>query len=670
MEDICSKAVAFFMEEVQKMILRQKLIQFVIQDIRGLPMFMSGSRAECIQGLDSDTDIIYESTTVKATVSTERARLLKDRYLENTLPLKRVQYNYYAIVVMDTMDIHPGYTKVKVFDIKQNTSQTTIDVKSLCFDDTEYVSSAQTSQYWKDKIAQGHIFPFRGMHTKFQPHGPCIKFQFGGLEQIHEIDTLFSLKCDWPVAADEWLTRRCEHQWPDLKTIEKIQSMGCSLVPIGHADSPEKHLEWRISFNKAERELVWSFNGTQYACIYFMKIFFHAKIRPKFPDVFPSYFIKTAIFWLIEKSPTDFWKPENLHMCLEKLLEQIITCVAKKEVQNYFIPENNMIDTRSTMRLEQLHSELLIYEKLGPTKWRDVIKMRIEEKDENDVYVHHVEINSLCNVRHISLNVLNTLESDTFSARLEHINEKLKQAKGKGLFQNSCLLLQQEIGTFLSIHNFQRSFSENDATKEGDALQTSLETLADTSFCCGRLMLATYHLYLKRFNEAQGIAADVIRGYNNTIVHYSFYNRDKTPKDEDFVEMFRQKTSSFRETLKHFIAFDVVCPPLLTQFYPEAVQSAMSKFNEVLFINPLFYAYVLHLHCSIELGNSIRTSKVVDDLVSFMEKNSKTFRQTRDFPLCYITGKCLHLVGRTEKGNEYMTMGFEGKHTTALLILI
>ncbi|XP_021347733.1 uncharacterized protein LOC110446761 [Mizuhopecten yessoensis] len=647
MEDLCTKAVKIFMEKVTKMILRQKLVNYVIKNIGQIPMFISGSRVECIQGLDSDTDIIYESKTIVATANTEQAGSL----------LPSTKRDYDAIVVMETSNTHAGYTKVKVFDINQNLSQPQIDVMSLCPDDAKFVSSEQVSQYWKKEIAKGVIFPSHGMYKEYQPHGPCTTFKYGGIMQIYDIDTLFSLKCKWPETATKWLTEHRKCKWPDQNTLATIESMGCSLVPIGHASSSEKGLEWRISFNKAERELVWSFNGTQYACIDFMKIFFHAKISPKFPDVFPSYFIKTTMFWMIEETASEMWRPENLSECLEELLNRLITCIEEKKVRNYFIPLNNMMDTRSTLDLENLLSELRMYKQLGPDKWTEIIKLRVDEVDENDIYLHHVEINSLCVVRHITMTTLDTMEPDTFCSKLKNINDHLERAIGLRFSQNTCLNLQSEIGT---IHELQSFFlSGEDTDKARDNLQPLLQKQADTTFCCGRMMLATLHLYQKSYSEAQAIVEDVIRGYTNKVVHYTFHNRDKTPKDEDYADMYRTKSSTFHETLKRFIAFDIACLPILKKFYPKAVGSVMQNTDSVLFINPLFYAHVIHLHCCVASGNLTRASQVADDLVSFMTKKSKIIRQTSDTSLYHIARECLKMVGRSEEDIASIINPFE-----------
>ncbi|XP_033741760.1 uncharacterized protein LOC117328342 [Pecten maximus] len=661
MEDLCSKVVHVFKDRVSKMILRYKLVNYTIQAIARIPMFVSGSRAEFIQGLKSDSDIIYESPTIRATTDTEQARNLQrdSKHLSDSLPSTKANPDYDAIVVMDTTGAHPGYTKVKLFDITRNQSETKVDVVSLCLDDTKFISSIKVSEYWKKQLAKGRIFPPQGMIKQFEAHGPAITFQYGGMEQIFNIDTLFSLKCDWPETANEWHTRYRQHNWPDQDTIAKVALMGCNLVPIGHAKAPKQQLEWRISFNKVERELIWSFNSTQYACIDIMKIFFHTKISKKFPDVFPSYFIKTTMLWMVEESPAEIWQPENLVQCLEELLKRTITCVERKEVKNYFIPSNNMMDTRSTSDLDLLLSELRNFENLAPTKWTEIIQIRTGDIAENDIYVHHVGFSGLCFARHIILCLLSTLDSDRFSRRLKHISEKLEHAIDQDISKHTCLILLKEIETIHKIHVFQIHLSSGTDTEyEKDDLQLSLTEQAEFTFCCGRLMLATLHLNQGRIKEAYDIADDVISGYDKTIIHYTFHNRDKDPKDEDYDEMYRSKTSTFHETLKRFIALDVVCLPMLIQYYPRAVQGVMEKAKNIVYINPLFYTHVVTLHCFIASGNLIRASEVADDLIAFVEKHSEKIRLTLDTPIYRITGECLNLVGRSQEASKYMEHSF------------
>lgn len=280
MDDQCSKVVHLFEDKLPKMAKRYEIINYTIQVIAQLPLFLSGSKAEFIHGLESDTDLIYESQTIKATTGVEQAS-----YLTNQRQVRPTSTD--AVVVMDTYGTHSGYTKVKLFDVNRYQSKMMIDVRSLCVDGTDYISSMKTSQYWKKQLTNGLIFPSQGMSQQFQPHGPCITFQHGGLERVNDIDTLFSLHCDWPEFANEWRTRHRNFNWPDEKTLAMAATLGGSLVPVGHAYSSEKELEWRISFNKMERQLVLSFNTAQYACIDIMKIFFNMRISPKFPDAFP-----------------------------------------------------------------------------------------------------------------------------------------------------------------------------------------------------------------------------------------------------------------------------------------------------------------------------------------------------------------------------------------------
>ncbi|XP_069142075.1 uncharacterized protein [Argopecten irradians] len=600
LERLCTKSVSIFMEKVTKMIPRVKLRDFTMQCIGCVPMMYLGSQAECIHGLNSDTDIMYESQTIKVVQN-----------LEQTRELGILTQDYDAVVVFDSEGVHQGYTKIKLFDIRRDQAYEEVDVPSLCIDG--YLSNNLVSIFWKDRLSRRDLFPSHGMKNGLYQHGPCITFKYTGTENRvdTDIDSVFTLPCLWPEQANDWFTRPRQHGWPDGKLQNKLKSLGCHLVPIGHTCSPQRHLEWRISFNKPERQLVWSFNGTQFACVDFMKIFFHVKISPKFPDLFPSYFIKTIMFWMVEESDQNIWKPQNLCSCLQGLLDRIISCVEKKELKNYFIPSNNMMDTKPAGRLDALLVELRKFQTLGQDKWKPVLKARIDEKNENDIYFYHVQINALSTVRHYIINLLSTTENKEFTRCIEHINSSMEYAIEQELSKELWALLQVEIGVIQKLHEHIQfeTRSSSDLRADINGILTSAEMERETNdkfvawmtgqknvhlgFRC--LHLATWYLSQEKYPEARREVDMFVPCYGDNVVHYTFHNRDKKPKDCDFD--IKYPRPSLEETLEKFVVFDVVCLPMLHALYPKSIQTMLEKMESVLFMNPLFYGKLIKFHC-------------------------------------------------------------------------
>jgi hypothetical protein len=53
--------------------------------------------------------------------------------------------------------------------------------------------------------------------------------------------------------------------------LENIQSQGCDVAPVGHHDSQNNDIQWRISF-PGEQTLVFDFNDVQILCYALIKI--------------------------------------------------------------------------------------------------------------------------------------------------------------------------------------------------------------------------------------------------------------------------------------------------------------------------------------------------------------------------------------------------------------
>ena len=153
--------------------------------------------------------------------------------------------------------------------------------------------------------------------------------------------------CRWPNCATEWLNRRRRYNWPSTDAIDRCKTMGCLLVPVGHPSSDEKDLQWRISFSKQERLLVRQFNLTQLQVYILLKLvkkeILHHFIHS---ESLSSYHCKTCMFYLIENTPSAFWKPENLLACLVACLELLNVWAEDGICPNYFIPDENMFERR------------------------------------------------------------------------------------------------------------------------------------------------------------------------------------------------------------------------------------------------------------------------------------------------------------------------------------
>ncbi|VDI43294.1 Hypothetical predicted protein [Mytilus galloprovincialis] len=176
----------------------------------------SGSKAEGLQ-MKSDIDVMGLFRLVN--VSEKRT---DDSFL--------IPNNF----VMDTDDCKPCFTQ-----LKGNSCHYDALVNWLS---TPY---GQELRFESGRIRHWIVSIF-GLFRLVTLHGPCAS------DMDKDVDITVCLRC--PVfiqQAQPWIKR--DRIWPSPKLVSNICSYGTLLVPIGSKDSPNEHLEWRMSFSVAEK---------------------------------------------------------------------------------------------------------------------------------------------------------------------------------------------------------------------------------------------------------------------------------------------------------------------------------------------------------------------------------------------------------------------------------
>ena len=209
-------------------------------------------------------------------------------------------------------------------------------------------------------------------------HGPAVSRK----EQINASD-VDAYRCrTWPACASEWLTRRRYHNWPSQEQIDKCKTLGCFLMKAGHPRSDEKRLQWRISFALQERLLVTEFNAVQLKCYVLLKMINIEKIPNTIGEKLPSsYHFKTCMFYMIENTPAEFWREENLLVCLHQCLRQMLECVERGECSNYFMPGENMLDGRICVQMQNKLGDVL--RRILAAEFKFLLDIRSDELGNN-----------------------------------------------------------------------------------------------------------------------------------------------------------------------------------------------------------------------------------------------------------------------------------------------
>lgn len=235
------------------------------------------------------------------------------------------------VFLMECDSVSPGYTKLRSFTISQ--------YRTLQNDDS-YISCSLFRKLLVALFNPG--FKYSG--TEVKEHGPCsFTIQHG-----FEIDIAGCMKCDhWPETAKPWIRRCNEKGWPSDILVNQIVKSGCHVVPIGSC--PENELEWRISFSVAEQKIIYSFNHSQFLCYGLLKLFLKEviNVNNKTP-ILCSYFLKTAMFWVIQNDRAIRWTPDNFMYCFWNSFKLLIHWVYTGYCPSFFIPENNLFREKVT----------------------------------------------------------------------------------------------------------------------------------------------------------------------------------------------------------------------------------------------------------------------------------------------------------------------------------
>ena len=187
----------------------------------------------------------------------------------------------------------------------------------------------------------------KSLFTAF-PHGPSISSSSCG----DDIDLVPYLKCEsWPEIAREWICRKRCFGWPPQEMINDIVKQGCYIAPVGSKVDNVSDNECRLSFNLAEKYLVFTFNHTQLMIYGMLKIILKEIIsqHEDISELLCSYFLKTTLFWVIEETKRSIWDPKYMMLCFHLCLERLIQFIIDDNCPSYFLPINNMFNGRFSL---------------------------------------------------------------------------------------------------------------------------------------------------------------------------------------------------------------------------------------------------------------------------------------------------------------------------------
>ncbi|XP_053372890.1 uncharacterized protein LOC123561569 [Mercenaria mercenaria] len=168
-----------------------------------------------------------------------------------------------------------------------------------------------------------------------------------------------ALRClVWPECAKSWISRVRREGWPSKDCISSIESEGCLLLPNAHKESRSPSLEWQFSFTLCERKLFRDALSLyqKYCYIVFYALCTHTMHHLK--SISSSHF-KSVFFYACERIPAEYWE-SCPGACVFYMLNELLRYVRAKDLPNYFVHDNNMIDHLMEKDLKEIEEHVIL----------------------------------------------------------------------------------------------------------------------------------------------------------------------------------------------------------------------------------------------------------------------------------------------------------------------
>ena len=169
---------------------------------------------------------------------------------------------------------------------------------------------------------------------------------------VKTMDIVYCIDLDmWPNSAISFITRRKPNNWPSNSMLENIQSQGCDVAPVGHRDSKNNDIQWRISF-PGERSLLLDLTEVQILCYALIKIILRENLNTSQREVVSSFHIKHVMFWCVELCSCQ-WVDSNYINCLNICLTKLIQMIKARHIPHYIIESRNLFYSKMTEKMSK-----------------------------------------------------------------------------------------------------------------------------------------------------------------------------------------------------------------------------------------------------------------------------------------------------------------------------
>jgi hypothetical protein len=262
---------------------------------------------------------------------------------------------YVASCFVEEDDNYPGYVKLSLAEKK------TVDVLYYCRrmnHDKHYLLNSNIKDLFSDAlvISLKMFDPFSPPCQNREINGPACTIQAKDIiGNTRKNDHVYCIHYDkWPKSANPFITRSKPNNWPSNSMLENIQSQGCDVAPVGHHDSQNNDIQWRISF-PGEQTLVFDLSDVQILCYALIKIILRENLNTSQREVVSSFHIKHVMFWCVERCSCQ-WVDSNYFNCLNICLAKLIEMIKDRHIPHYIIEGRNLFNSKMT---EQMSKEIV-----------------------------------------------------------------------------------------------------------------------------------------------------------------------------------------------------------------------------------------------------------------------------------------------------------------------
>lgn len=175
----------------------------------------------------------------------------------------------------------------------------------------------------------------------------------------YSIDIVPAIKCTGiPRPAQSFLLR--ERRWPPEEIVRSVVEQGYQVVAKAPAINPHPEKDFLLSFSPAEKQIANALPEQAKMSYCFLKMCFKCAKEKIATDAFKTFHLKTALFWVAEKTDPHCWDDNGLLLGIRSIAQFVIDSLKKQNLPSYFVPTNNLIrhfsdeDRESTLEMFQL----------------------------------------------------------------------------------------------------------------------------------------------------------------------------------------------------------------------------------------------------------------------------------------------------------------------------